>query len=152
MRGSMICTAMAPSMRLPAEPTHGARVLQMSPWMLVRRSSEYANHTAGAVSSPAGLSSRTYVQRRSVLVLPVPGASTGIPGARASESRPPAERATHLPHRPSPPAWSARSQPPGGRRSPTGDRTADGPRSIGRDGAGASTTRSHPLQANFGRT
>jgi hypothetical protein len=27
-----------------------------------------------------------------------------------------------------------------------------GPRSIGRDGAGTSTTRSHPLQVNFGRT
>lgn len=41
------------------------------------RSGEYANHTAGAITEPALRSSRTYVHSRPVLVLPLPGSSTG---------------------------------------------------------------------------
>ena len=44
--------------------------------------------------------------------------------AHASESHRSTERVTHLLHLPSRPAWSAQSQLPGGRRSPTGDRAA----------------------------
>jgi hypothetical protein len=52
-------------------------VLQVLSWMFALAVFRNANQMAGGVSSPPCQSSRTSVKRRPVLVLPLPGASTG---------------------------------------------------------------------------
>ena len=115
-------------------PEGRPEVLQMLPWMLslaifrVRKPDRLERHLPPQACRRA----HTYVQSRAVLGLlyryqeKAPGSGYRRHEAcrlraRASVLHPPAERATHLLHRPNPPALNARSPLPGGHRSPTGE-------------------------------